>query len=111
MQTWLVHNRHPVKLLRQIGLVRWLSYQFFIGGSVATFLINPLLWLCFLAWLFFRSGWLEATFTGWVLTLSLLNFLVGNLLGIYLTSVHSQAMLSQSAAAEPTSATSAPAHA
>ncbi len=33
MQTWLVHNRHPARLIRQIGPRAWLSYQLFIGGT------------------------------------------------------------------------------
>ncbi len=85
MQTWLVHNRHPVKLLREIGPIAWLSYQFFIGGSIATFLINPLLWLCMLVWLIFRPDWIAAVFSGWVLDLALFNFLFGNMIGIYLS--------------------------
>jgi cellulose synthase/poly-beta-1,6-N-acetylglucosamine synthase-like glycosyltransferase len=85
MQTWLVHNRHPIKLLREIGLVRWLSYQFLIGGSVATFLINPLLWLCTIVWLLFRPDWIQSVFTGWVLDMALFTFLFGNMIGIYLS--------------------------
>jgi glycosyltransferase XagB len=85
MQTWLVHNRHPLKLLREIGPVRWLSYQFLIGGSVATFLINPLLWLCTIVWLLFRPDWVQSVFTGWVLDMALFTFLFGNMIGIYLS--------------------------
>ena len=85
MQTWLVHNRRPLSLLRRIGLKRWLSYQFFIGGTVATFLINPLMWLLFLIWLVFRPEWIGSAFSGWVLYLCLLDFLLGNTLGVYLS--------------------------
>lgn len=45
MQTWLVHTRTPFGLLRRAGLKSFLAFHFFIGGSVATALANPLLWL------------------------------------------------------------------
>lgn len=84
MQTWLVHNRNPTKLLNMIGLRSWLSYQFFIGGTCLIFLLNPLLWIFYLFWLFFRPTWINELFNGWVFYLAAFNFLIGNMLGIYL---------------------------
>jgi cellulose synthase/poly-beta-1,6-N-acetylglucosamine synthase-like glycosyltransferase len=84
MQTWLVHNRDPLRLLRRIGLRSWLSYQFFIGGTCLTFLINPLMWAFYLTWLLLRPAWLDEVFGGWVVYIALFNFLIGNMLGIYL---------------------------
>lgn len=84
MQTWLVHNRHPLKLLRQIGLKGWLSYQFFIGGTALIFLLNPLLWGLFLLWLIADPLWIEGLFGGWVFYVAAFNLLVGNMLAIYL---------------------------
>lgn len=84
MQTWLVHNRHPLRLLRQIGWQNWLSYQFFIGGTALTFLVNPLMWILFLFWLLLQPLWLNNLFDGWLLYLAAFNFLIGNMLGIYL---------------------------
>lgn len=83
MQTWLVHNRTPIKLLREIGFVRWLSYQFFIGGSCLTFLANPILWAFLVIWLIFRPAWSDQIFGAWLVLLCALNFLVGNLLAVY----------------------------
>ncbi len=45
MQTWLVHMRHPLLLLRRAGL----------GGGIVFALANPLLWLLFLGGLLW--GW------------------------------------------------------
>ena len=84
MQTWLVHNRNPIRLLRRIGLRSWLSYQFFIGGTCLTFLINPLMWSLYVIWLLFGPEWLDEVFGGWVVYIALFNFLIGNMLGIYL---------------------------
>jgi glycosyltransferase XagB len=84
MQTWLVHNRSPLPLLRTLGPARWLSYQFFVGGTCLTFLANPVMWLLFGTWTLFRSAWLDDLFTDTALFLATFNFLVGNMLGIYL---------------------------
>jgi glycosyltransferase XagB len=84
MQTWLVHNRNPLKLLRVIGLKQWLSYNFFIGGTFAIFLINPLMWFFFILWLVFQPAWMGLLFYGWVWQLAFFSLIVGNLLAIFL---------------------------
>ncbi|HUN08604.1 MAG TPA: glycosyltransferase [Aggregatilineales bacterium] len=84
MQTWLVHNRNPLKLLRVIGLKQWLSYNFFIGGTFAIFLINPLMWFFFIIWLVFQPAWMGLLFYGWVWQLAFFSLIVGNLLAIFL---------------------------
>jgi cellulose synthase/poly-beta-1,6-N-acetylglucosamine synthase-like glycosyltransferase len=55
MQTWLVHMRHPLRLLRRAGLGGFLAFQLFLGGGVIFALANPLLWAAFLGSALF--GW------------------------------------------------------
>jgi hypothetical protein len=55
MQTWLVHMRHPLRLLRRAGLGGFLAFQLFLGGGVIFALVNPLLWAAFLGSMLF--GW------------------------------------------------------
>jgi hypothetical protein len=43
-QTYLVHMRHPLKLLRDLGWRKFLLFQFTFGGSIFMPLINPVLW-------------------------------------------------------------------
>jgi cellulose synthase/poly-beta-1,6-N-acetylglucosamine synthase-like glycosyltransferase len=52
MQTLLVHNRHPIKTIKAIGFWPWLSYGLLIGGTPATFLLNPIMWGLFVCSLF-----------------------------------------------------------
>lgn len=78
MQTWLVHNRNPLHLLRSVGLRDWLSYNLFIGGTVAVFLINPVMWLLFLIWAVFHPAWMSEFFTGWVWVIAVFSLIVGN---------------------------------
>lgn len=55
IQTWLVHMRRPVQLLRTVGLKSFLSMQLTVGGVPFATLINPIYWALTLAW--FLSGW------------------------------------------------------
>ncbi len=84
MQTWLVHNRNPLRLIREIGLKDWLSYQFFIGGTFAIFLINPLMWAFFIIWLLFQPVWMSQLFNGWVWDIAFFSLVVGNGLAMVL---------------------------
>jgi cellulose synthase/poly-beta-1,6-N-acetylglucosamine synthase-like glycosyltransferase len=56
MQTWLVHTRAPLGLARHAGWKGLLAFHVFVGGSVATALSNPVLWVVFTASLFHRQG-------------------------------------------------------
>ncbi len=42
MQTWLVHMREPRRLLRDLGLPGFLSFQLIVGGNVLAALVHPL---------------------------------------------------------------------
>jgi cellulose synthase/poly-beta-1,6-N-acetylglucosamine synthase-like glycosyltransferase len=83
MQTWLVHNRRPLRLLGDIGLRQWLSYQFFIGGTCLTFLVNPILWVVCLFTLVAPAAWTAALFPTWLIAVCLFTFVAGNGLGVF----------------------------
>jgi len=85
MQTWLVHMRHPVELLRKLGWRGFLSFQFLIGGTPVVSLISPLLWFMFLYWLLTKTYALEPFFPPFVLYLALFNLSMGNFFAIYLS--------------------------
>lgn len=42
MQTWLVQMRQPRRLLRDLGLPGFLSFQLIVGGNVLAALVHPL---------------------------------------------------------------------
>ena len=42
MQTWLVHMRQPRRLLRDLGLPGFLTFQLIVGGNVLAALVHPL---------------------------------------------------------------------
>ncbi len=84
MQTALVYNRHPIKMLKTLGLKQWLSFQLFVSGTPIVFLLNPILWGIFLLWIFLQPQFLAVTFGGFLLPLSMFNLLIGNFLGVYM---------------------------
>ncbi len=84
MQTFLVYNRRPLHMLRTIGLMNWLSFQLFIGGTPLLFLMTPLVWGLFIFWLLTHSTALDPFMPPFVLYIGLYNLLIGNFMGIYL---------------------------
>jgi len=85
MQTWLVHMRHPYKLLKRIGFRGFMSFQLLIGGTPVMFLVNPIMWVMFAYWLITRTYALEPIFPPFVLYTALFNLFMGNFLAIYLS--------------------------
>ncbi|MGH3670706.1 MAG: glycosyltransferase family 2 protein, partial [Pseudonocardiaceae bacterium] len=45
LQTWLVHTRHPARLLRELGPARFAAMHLTLGYPLFAALINPILWL------------------------------------------------------------------
>lgn len=86
MQTYLVHMRHPLALYRSLGHVGFWGFQFFIGGTIVSVLLAPLLWLIFFAWVVTRTHEFDLIFPPLVLYISTFNLLLGNGLLIYLSS-------------------------
>jgi cellulose synthase/poly-beta-1,6-N-acetylglucosamine synthase-like glycosyltransferase len=83
MQTFLVHMRNPVKLMRTLGPRGFLGFTLFIGGTPLVFLLNPILWAVLLLWLFTRATVIAEIFPAWLFYLSFVNLAVGNLMAIY----------------------------
>ncbi len=87
LQTFLVHNRKPLKFLQSVGFKGWFTLQVFIGGTVFTNLVAPFFWFLFLYWLFTGGVAFDQYIYGPVLYISLFNLLFGNFLGIYLSTL------------------------
>ncbi len=87
MQTWLVHNRAPVRLLRELGLFRFAVVQLMVGGHVLASLVHPLMlfWLLCAALLpepMFGSGPVATLFTSTIAAGYIASALLGGL-GLY----------------------------
>jgi cellulose synthase/poly-beta-1,6-N-acetylglucosamine synthase-like glycosyltransferase len=83
IQTWLVHMRHPFRLLDQIGLKSWLSFQLVVGGTFI-FLLNPIFWALTTAFFFTEAGFIQQLFPSFVFYASAFQLFVGNFVFMYL---------------------------
>ena len=83
IQTWLVHMRHPFRLLRQIGFRSWLSFQLVIGGTFI-FLLNPIFWVLTTAFFFTEAGLIQALFPGFIFYAAAFQLFIGNFIFMYL---------------------------
>jgi glycosyltransferase XagB len=84
MQTVLVHTRHPLRLIRTVGLRQALGFALLIGGTPLMFLATPWLYLLFLTDLLFPGAVVPAL-PEWLTLVSLANLLFGNGVIIYLS--------------------------
>ena len=84
MQTWLVSMRHPIQLLKTLGLKAFLSFQVTVGGSPLILFINPIYWIVTFLWFVGKWGIIPNLFPGVIFYMSLVNMLSGNFLFVYM---------------------------
>jgi cellulose synthase/poly-beta-1,6-N-acetylglucosamine synthase-like glycosyltransferase len=82
-QTWLVHMRHPVQLLRQTGLRGFLSFNLTMG-SAFVLLVNPVFWALTTIYAVSQWGFIEDIYPSVVFYVASLMLFVGNFVFIYL---------------------------
>ena len=77
-QTYLVHMRHPIKLLKELGWIKNLLFQLTFGGGIYMPIINPFLWVITVVSLF--APWtFGSLFLLPIQTICIFNLIVGNL--------------------------------
>jgi len=83
IQTWLVHMRHPIQLMREIGPRAFFSFQLLIGGTFFSLLVNPIYWLMTSAWYFFRWDLIQLLFPGLIFFIGAICLYIGNFVFTY----------------------------
>ena len=83
LQTWLVHMRRPLSLIRELGFGRWLSFQLMVGGTPLSLLINPVYWLLTVIWFAFRFEPVSELFPFPIILGALVCLFVGNFVFIF----------------------------
>ncbi|NPV46432.1 MAG: glycosyltransferase [Armatimonadetes bacterium] len=87
IQTWLVHMRQPLALMRQLGTGAFSSFHMTIGGAVVSFLLNPVYWLMTLLWFLTRSGLIASLFPAPIYALGVFCLLVANFVFVYVAVI------------------------
>jgi cellulose synthase/poly-beta-1,6-N-acetylglucosamine synthase-like glycosyltransferase len=84
LQTWLVHMRHPLVLLDELGWKGWLECNAFVGGTPVLSLLNLVFWGLTVAWFVGHVSFIEELFPTLIYYPALLCLVVGNVTVIYL---------------------------
>jgi cellulose synthase/poly-beta-1,6-N-acetylglucosamine synthase-like glycosyltransferase len=83
LQTWLVHMRHPLRLLSQLGLWSFISFQLLVGGTVI-FLLNPIFWFLTTVFFFTQLGLIQQLFPSFIFYAAAAQLFIGNFAFMYL---------------------------
>jgi len=84
MQTFLVHTRRPVRLLRDLGPRRLWDFLMLVGVGPFLTLVNPAFWAMFWWYVVTKSPLVDGLFPGVIGVVGALNLVVGNTAFIYL---------------------------
>jgi len=84
IQTYLVHMRHPRRLLSELGVAGFLHFQMVVGCSTLATLLNPFFWFLAILWFLFRIEALTSLFPGSVFAMGAICLFAGNFAFVYL---------------------------
>jgi len=84
IQTWLVHMRHPLRLLREIGWKPFLSFQLVVAGTFFAALLNPVYWTLTALWFLTHWGLIQEIYPGIVFYLGAISMYFGNFAFTYM---------------------------
>jgi cellulose synthase/poly-beta-1,6-N-acetylglucosamine synthase-like glycosyltransferase len=87
LQTMIVHLRHPVTLVRQIGFKATLRFVSMTGGIPLTNALNLLFFLVMLAWFAGRPAAIDAIFPSAVYYVYLALFLIAGPLSVFINLI------------------------
>lgn len=88
IQTTIVHLRHPFRFVREIG--GWKNFGAFlltVPGSVVINVLNLFYWFLLIGWFTTHSDYIKAFFPGPIFFVSLVSFILGNAIFIYLNLI------------------------
>lgn len=83
LQTWLVHSRHPMRTLRELGIKRAAAMHLTLGFSTFTTLVNPVFWAMTVSYLVLGPTYLEPVFPTITLYVGVIVMILGNALMCY----------------------------
>ena len=82
-QTYLVHCRRPLRMLRRLGFWKTFGFHMMIGGTPICLLINPVYWVLALFWVVFRSEQIAVYFPFPIILFAAVSLFVGNFVFVF----------------------------
>jgi cellulose synthase/poly-beta-1,6-N-acetylglucosamine synthase-like glycosyltransferase len=83
MQTYLVHMRSPRRLLKDLGVLNFLSFQLIVGGTPLVLLVNPIFWASTVVYAIGGQSWIESLYPRPILYLGVVSMVFGNFILVY----------------------------
>ncbi|MBI5087788.1 MAG: glycosyltransferase [Actinobacteria bacterium] len=83
-QTWLVHMRNPIRLLRDVGLGGFLRFNLFVGGTPLIAALNPVSWMLVVAWFTLKPQFIMDIIPAPAYYAGMAGWLIGNFALYYL---------------------------
>lgn len=87
LQTWLVHTRHPIRMCREVGVLGFLRFNLFVGGTPLLALLNPVFWALSAAWASSHLGIVQALFPAPLFYPGLICSVLGNFTFVYVNLI------------------------
>lgn len=87
LQTWLVHIRRPVKLLRTIGFRSFLRFNLVLAGTPIVAVLNLAFWLITILWFLGQPAAIGAVFPWFIYFPALIALILGNFATLYMNLI------------------------
>ena len=84
LQTWLVHMRHPIRLIKDIGFGAFVRFNLFVGGTPVLAMLNPISWALIVTWFVLQPHFIIEIMPWPVYYSGLFGWLFGNFVLYYL---------------------------
>jgi cellulose synthase/poly-beta-1,6-N-acetylglucosamine synthase-like glycosyltransferase len=91
LQTWLIHNRRPIQLMRTIGIRGYLGFTLFVAGTPLLAVLNPVFWYLAVIWFVAEPHLLGQLFPSYVYFPAMACFVLGNFSMVYAGLVSARA--------------------
>jgi cellulose synthase/poly-beta-1,6-N-acetylglucosamine synthase-like glycosyltransferase len=78
IQTWLVHMRNPARLIKEIGWKAFMGFQFVVGGTFFSALLNPVYWVFTTIWYLYHWRFIQEIFPSVIFYLGAVCLFFGN---------------------------------
>lgn len=87
LQTWLVHIRQPLKLLRTLGPRGFLRFNLVLAGTPVIAVLNLVFWLITVLWFLGQPTVVGAVFPWYIYFPALLALILGNTATLYMNFI------------------------